>query len=133
MIEPLQANWQALSDTDVIGLLRNSEGRNSTDRALFLEAARRIEAQASAVQAEREAQSKRYEALINLISNDRCISADAAESYVSLIREMDADAIRARGNGVNAYTNHGKCRNCGGSYRVTNVDECATCCAYWPM
>lgn len=44
-------------------------------------------------------ESKRYEALINLIRNDRRISADAAESYTALIREMDAAAIRARGNG----------------------------------
>lgn len=49
MIEPRQANWQALDDKDIVILLRNSEGKNSTDRALFLEAARRIEAQAAAV------------------------------------------------------------------------------------
>lgn len=97
MIDPLQANWQALSDTDVIGLLRNSEGCNSTDRALFLEAARRIEAQAaaisSAVQAEREAYNaiadgydKRRKELLLHPNRDYHIYADALGEAAAAIR-----------------------------------------------
>lgn len=41
---------------------------------------------AAAVQAERETQKRRDEAIINLIENDRRIDDDTALSYVNLIR-----------------------------------------------
>lgn len=41
---------------------------------------------AEAIKAEREAQQRREEALINLLNNDRRVDADTAKSYAAVIR-----------------------------------------------
>ena len=51
-------NWKSLSDAEFSKLLRNCEGRNELERAIILEAAKRIDERAAAIRIMSEDQSK---------------------------------------------------------------------------